>query len=54
MAGGFNEFADTDSVMLVRWEGGVEKRSKINAKRIVAKGSEQDFLMRPGDVIIVP
>jgi polysaccharide export outer membrane protein len=54
MAGGFQEFADTDSVVLVRWEAGQQRRIHVDAKDIIAKGSENDFLMRPGDVIIVP
>jgi polysaccharide export outer membrane protein len=54
MAGGFEEFADTDSVVLVRWAGGKETRIKVNAKRIIRKGSNNDFLLQPGDVIIVP
>ncbi len=54
MAGGFQEFADTGGVVLVRWEGGEEKRLPVDAKKIIAKGSEQDFLLRPGDVVIVP
>ena len=54
MAGGFQEFADTGDVVLVRWEGGQEKRIPVDAKKLIAKGSEQDFLLRPGDVVIVP
>lgn len=54
MAGGFQEFADTGSVVLVRWDGGEEKRIPVDAKKIVAKGSEKDFPLEPGDVVIVP
>lgn len=54
MAGGFLEFADTGSVVLVRWENGEERRMNVDAKRIISKGSESDFVMKPGDVVIVP
>ncbi len=53
MAGGFQEFADTDGVVLVRWEDGREKRIRVNAKAILKRG-EGDFILRPGDVIVVP
>ncbi|WP_025321455.1 polysaccharide biosynthesis/export family protein [Deferrisoma camini] len=53
MAGGFQEFADTDSVMLLRWEGDKEKRIPVDAESILKRG-EGDFLLRPGDVIVVP
>ncbi len=54
MAGGFQEFADASNVVLIRWEGGEERRLNVDAKRIISKGSESDFLMKPGDVVIVP
>ncbi len=54
MAGGFQEFADTDNIVLVRWAGGKEDRIPINADKIIRKGSEHDFVLQPGDVVIVP
>lgn len=54
MAGGFQEFAETDKVVLVRWEGGKEARIPVDARKIIAKGTEGDFVLRPGDVVIVP
>ncbi len=53
MAGGFQEFADTDNVILVRWENGEETRTPIDAEKILKRG-EGDFVLRPGDVVIVP
>ncbi len=53
MAGGFQEFADTDNVVLVRWKDGKQMRIPIDAERILTKG-EGDFIVRPGDVIVVP
>lgn len=54
IAGGFQEFADTDDIILVRDEGGEKRRTRVDANKIIAKGTEADFLVRPGDVIIVP
>ncbi|MBI5017299.1 MAG: polysaccharide biosynthesis/export family protein [Deltaproteobacteria bacterium] len=54
MAGGFQEFADSGNVSVVRWEGGVQKRLNVDAKKIISKGTEADFVVQPGDVIIVP
>ncbi|GAB4255060.1 MULTISPECIES: polysaccharide biosynthesis/export family protein [Deferrisoma] len=53
MAGGFQEFADTDSVMLIRWVDGKETRTPVDAGAILKRG-EGDFVLRPGDVIVVP
>ncbi len=47
MAGGFEEFADTGDVVLVRWEGGKETRIPVDANKIIAKGREKDFYLRP-------
>lgn len=54
MAGGFQEFADSGSVSLVRWEDGKQKRIPVDARKIIAKGTDADFVVKPGDVIIVP
>ncbi len=54
MAGGFQEFADTDDVVLVREVDGAKQRIPVNAAKIIAKGTEADFVVLPGDVIIVP
>lgn len=54
MAGGFQEFADTSNVIIVRWENGRRKQLSVNVKNILAKGAEGDSFMGPGDVIVVP
>jgi polysaccharide export outer membrane protein len=54
MAGGFQEFADTDKVVVVRWEGQERKRISVDVEKIIKKDVQADFVMRPGDVIIVP
>lgn len=54
MAGGFQEFADTGNIVLLRTVSGQQKRTVVDAKKIVSKGTEADFLLQPGDVILVP
>ncbi|GAB4256615.1 MAG: polysaccharide export protein [Deferrisomatales bacterium] len=54
MAGGFQEFADSDSVVVMRWNGGRAERIHVDVEKMLKKGSVSDFELRPGDVIIVP
>lgn len=54
MVGGFQEFADTGSIALIRWEDGVQRRTEVDARKIIAKGSQDDFFLKPGDVLVVP
>lgn len=54
MAGGFQEFADTGNIVVVRWEGGQSKRIKVDVDKIVKKDVQGDFVLQPGDVVIVP
>jgi len=54
MAGGFQEFADSDKVVVVRWEGQERTKIRVDVDKIIKKDIGADFLMVPGDVIIVP
>jgi len=54
MVGGFQEFADTGSIALIRWDDGVQRRTEVDARKIIAKGSQDDFFLKPGDVLVVP
>ena len=53
MAGGFTEWADRGSIMIIRKEGGKEKRMEVDYKRIV-KGKDPNIALKAGDVIVVP
>ena len=53
MVGGFTEWANEKKVLVIRKEGGQEKRITINYKRIVS-GKDPNFIVRSGDTIIVP
>lgn len=55
MAGGFTEWADKDKVMILRREGGQEKRVPVSYKDIVkGKNPEQNVFIQAGDTIVVP
>ena len=55
MAGGFTEWADRKNIIILRKEGKVEKRIKVNYTKIV-KGEESPmkYILKAGDTIIVP
>lgn len=53
IAGGFTEFADKDSLIIIRKEDDTRKRIKVDYDRII-KGKDDDILIIPGDNIIVP
>ena len=53
MVGGFTEWANEKKILVIRKEGGQEKRIVINHKRIV-DGKDPNFIVKSGDTIIVP
>jgi polysaccharide export outer membrane protein len=53
-AQGLTEFADRGRIVVLRQNGGETTRIPFNYRK-VAEGSEQDnFYVRPGDIIVVP
>ena len=53
--GGLLEYADTKNIVVMRTEGGTERRFKFNYKDVVkGKNVEQNIALKPGDTIIVP
>jgi polysaccharide biosynthesis/export protein len=55
LAGGFNDFAARSKIMILRNNGGATKRIPVNYNRIVAASPEQDnFVLQPGDIVLVP
>lgn len=55
LAGGFTTFASRNRIIILRPEGKTMKRISFNYNKLVAAGSEQeDFYLRPGDIILVP
>lgn len=53
LAGGFTEWADRGSIVIMRIEDGKQKRIRANYNRII-KGKSPDVQILPGDTIIVP
>jgi polysaccharide export outer membrane protein len=54
-AGGFTQFARPKNIYILRTEGGKQVKHPFNYKEVV-KGNlpEQNILLQPGDVIVVP
>ena len=53
MVGGFTEWANQRKVLIIRKGNGKEKRITVNYKRIV-EGTDPNFILKPGDTVIVP
>jgi len=55
MAGGLNEYADSEDIRIVRTENGKSNAQRFNYKD-VSKGKNltQNILLQPGDTIVVP
>jgi polysaccharide biosynthesis/export protein len=55
MVGGFTEWADQKKILIVRKEGGKDKRIIVNYKNIIdGKDSASNYILKSGDTIIVP
>ena len=52
-AGGFTELSDRDSTIVTRFQDGRKYRIRVRVKAI-GEGREQNFVIRPGDVVFVP
>ncbi len=53
-AGGFTQFASPRSIKLVRGSGLKQVVRKINYYNVIDEGGEGNFLLSPGDTIVVP
>jgi polysaccharide export outer membrane protein len=54
-AGGFSQFAKLKGIYVLRNEGGKQTKLPFNYKEVVkGKNQEQNILLLPGDVIVVP
>ncbi|MFU8858014.1 MAG: polysaccharide biosynthesis/export family protein [Deferrisomatales bacterium] len=54
MAGGFQEFANTGKIVVTRIVDGQSTRIPVDVPKIIRRGGQEDFLLLPGDVIVVP
>lgn len=53
-AGGLTEFAKRDRIALFRNDGKRWQRFGFDYRSIVDENAEQNFILRPGDIIVVP
>jgi polysaccharide biosynthesis/export protein len=54
-AGGFTQFARTKQIYVLRTEDGKQVKYPFNYKEVInGKKPEQNILLKPGDVIVVP
>lgn len=55
LAGGFNQFAARNRVVVLRQEGDKKIRIPFNYNRVTAGASDEENLyLRPGDIVLVP
>jgi polysaccharide export outer membrane protein len=55
MVGGFTDWANQKKILVIRREGGREKRLTINYKKIVSgQDPDANIMLKAGDTIIVP
>jgi polysaccharide export outer membrane protein len=55
MAGGVLEYADSDSIVVMRTENGKPSNFKFNYKEVVRQRNlQQNILLKPGDTVVVP
>ena len=55
VAGGLGEWADSDSIRIIRKSGGTENILHFDYKKVVSgKDLEQNILLQPNDTIVIP
>ncbi len=54
LAGGFTQFASPRSIKLVRGTGSKQEVRKVNYYNLIGDGGEGNYLLKPGDTIVVP
>jgi polysaccharide biosynthesis/export protein len=53
LAGGFNQFASRTRLVVLRTEGTKQTRLPVNYNRVIG-GEDENFALKPGDIVIVP
>jgi protein involved in polysaccharide export with SLBB domain len=54
LAGGFTQFASPRSIKLIRGAGSRQEVRKVNYYNLLEDGGEGNYLLKPGDTIVVP
>ncbi len=52
-AGGFNQWAETDDIVVLRTEKNEQVRLEVDYDKII-KGKRENILIQPGDTVVVP
>jgi polysaccharide export outer membrane protein len=54
LAGGMTPFADTGAIRIVRTSGGKQKMRKVSYSQMIGAEGKGNYLLKPGDTIVVP
>jgi polysaccharide export outer membrane protein len=55
LAGGLKEFASRSDIVVIRLEGGTKRKLPFDYKALIStKAPQQNFPLRPGDIVLVP
>jgi polysaccharide export outer membrane protein len=55
LAGGIQEYADSEKILITRTAGGQTRQLKFNYKEFIkGKNVEQNVVLEPGDTVVVP
>jgi polysaccharide export outer membrane protein len=55
LAGGLNEYADANNIIVMRMENGAQRSFKFRCKDVAkGRGLEQNVMLLPGDTVVVP
>jgi polysaccharide export outer membrane protein len=54
LAQGFTEFANRDRIVVIRQNGGADMRIPFNYRKVSEGSDQENFFVRPGDIIVVP
>lgn len=54
LAQGFTDFAARDRIVVLRQSGGTTTRIPFNYRKIADGAEQENFYVRPGDIIVVP
>ncbi len=54
LAGGLKEFASRSRIVVLRNDNGAQRRIAFNYNKVFSGGEQDNFLLRPGDIVLVP
>jgi polysaccharide biosynthesis/export protein len=54
MAQGLSEFADKGGIVVLRQNGATTQRIPFNYRKVAGGSDQENFFVRPGDIIVVP